>query len=102
MSGKEQRREPRYQTQASAEVKYRGTTLNVQVVEISRHGCRMVCPKLIQPGAMIDIVLFLKNPERVTGEVKWAFAEPISARGTISYQMGVALKEAVTIPNGVT
>ena len=101
MGEKNNRREPRYKIQAPAEVKYQGITLNAQAVEISKHGCRLVCPKPIQPGTRIDAVIFLKDPERVSGEVKWVIAESIPSQGTMSYIVGVACKEALLIPDDV-
>jgi len=98
MDGSEKRREPRYKIEASAEVRYQGVTVNARVVEISKHGARFICPKYIQPGAIIDAVIFLKDPERISGEVKWVTAESIPAQGTMSYTMGVACKEAMLIP----
>ena len=101
MGGKEDRREPRYKIHAPAEVKYQGITVNAQAVEISKHGCRFVCPKPIQPGTKIEAVIFLKDPERLSGEVKWVIAEPIPSQGTMSYKVGVACDEALLIPEEV-
>lgn len=102
MAEKNKRKEPRYKIQAPAEVKYQGVTLNAQAIEISKFGCRLVCSKPIQPGTKIEAVLFLKDPERVSGEVKWVIAEPIPSQGTMSYVVGVACKEALLIPEDVT
>lgn len=102
MDGSEERTEPRYKIEASAELRYQGVTVNARVVEISKHGARFICPKYIQPGAKIDAVIFLKDPERISGEVKWVIAEPIPGQGAMSYKMGVACKEAILIPNDLS
>jgi hypothetical protein len=99
MEKEEKRKEPRYKVDASVEIKYQGKTVNGKAVEISKHGARLVCPAPIQPGAKIDAVIFLKDPERVSGEVKWAIAEPDPTQGTISYVIGVALREALVLPD---
>lgn len=83
----ERRKEPRYKIDASAELKYGATTIKVKAVEISRRGIRIESTDFIDPGTRVEAVLFLKEPQRVSGEVKWVLAEP-GATG-IMYKIGI-------------
>ena len=83
----ERREEARYKVDATAELKYGATTLNVKAVEISQHGMRIESESFINPGTKVQAVLFLKEPQRVSGEVKWVLAEP-GASG-MSYKIGI-------------
>ena len=83
----DRREEARYKVDATAELKYGATTLNVKAVEISKHGMRIESESFISPGTKVQAVLFLKEPQRVSGEVKWVLAEPGAAG--MSYKIGI-------------
>jgi len=83
----ERREEARYKVDATAELKYGATTLKVKAVEISKHGIRIESENFINPGTKVQAVLFLKEPQRVSGEVKWVLAEP-GASGMF-YKIGI-------------
>ena len=83
----ERREEARYKVDATAELKYGATTLKVKAVEISKRGMRIESENFINPGTKVEAVLFLKQPQRVSGEVKWVLAEP-GASG-ITYKIGI-------------
>ena len=83
----ERRDEARYKVDAAAELKYGATTLKVKAVEISKHGMRIESEDFINPGTKVEAVLFLKEPQRISGEVKWVLAEP-GAQG-ITYKIGI-------------
>ena len=83
----ERREEARYKVDATAELKYGATTLNVKAVEISKHGMRIESESFINPGTKVQAVLFLNEPQRVSGEVKWVLAEP-GASGMF-YKIGI-------------
>ncbi|UCG81052.1 MAG: PilZ domain-containing protein [Desulfobacterales bacterium] len=87
---KEKRKEDRYKIDARAEVKYGATTVSVTAIEISKSGFRIQSADFIEPGTKIEAVLFLKEPKRIAGEVKWVLAEP--GQGTIIYKIGVFCK----------
>lgn len=87
---KEKRKEDRYKIDASAEVKYGATTISVKAVEISKNGFRMESSDFIEPGTKIEAVIFMKEPRRIAGEVKWVLAEP--GQATIIYKIGVFCK----------
>lgn len=84
---KERREEARYKIDASAELKYGSTTLNVKAVEISKSGLRIQANEFIEPGTKVQAVLLMKEPKRISGEVKWVFAEPGPAG--VSYKIGI-------------
>ena len=96
--GKEKRRDKRFKIEANVEIRYLGKTFKAQTVDISKRGFGFVSPKLISPGTKIDAVIFLKTPERVSGEVKWVIAEPDPSEGTMSYRTGVAVKGIIPLP----
>jgi hypothetical protein len=96
--GKERRREKRFKIEANVEVRCLGKTFNAQTVDISKRGFGFVSAKLINPGTKIDAVIFLKTPERVSGEVKWVIAEPDPSGGAMSYRTGVAVKGTIPVP----
>jgi len=98
MEGTERRRDKRFKIEANVEIRYLGKTFNAQTVDVSKRGFGFVSPKLISPGTKIDAVIFLKTPERVSGEVKWVIAEPDPSQGTIAYRTGVAVKGTIPIP----
>jgi len=98
MEGKEKRKDRRFKVKANVEVRYLGMTINAQVVDISKRGFGFVSPKLINPGTKVEAVIFLKNPERVSGEVKWVIAEPDPSQGTMAYKTGVAVNGTIPIP----
>lgn len=83
----ERREEARYKVDATAELKYGATTLKVKAVEISKRGMRIESTNFINPGTKVEAVLFLKEPQRVSGEVKWVLAEP-GATGML-YKIGI-------------
>jgi hypothetical protein len=83
----ERREEARYKVDATAELKYGANTLSVKAVEISKHGMRIESESFINPGTKVQAVLFLKEPQRVSGEVKWVLAEP-GASGMF-YKIGI-------------
>lgn len=83
----EKRKEPRYKIDAAVEVKYGTTTINAKAIEISRHGIKIESTDLIEPGTIVAVVLFLKEPERISGEVKWVLAEP--GQGKVNYRIGI-------------
>lgn len=93
---KERRKEARYKIDASAEVKYGATTINVKAIEISKSGIRIQSGDFIDPGTKVQTVLFLKEPQRVYGEVKWVLAEPGAAG--IVYNIGIFCKSGELIP----
>jgi len=84
----ERREEERYKVDAAAEVKYGATTLKVKAVEISKRGMRIESENFINPGTKVEAVLFLKEPQRVSGEVKWVLAEP--GPSGMSYKIGIS------------
>ena len=86
----ERRQETRYQIDASAEIKFGTTIIKVKAVEISKHGLRIQSNDFIEPGTRIETVVFLKEPQRVAGEVKWVVAEP-GATGIV-YKIGIFCK----------
>jgi hypothetical protein len=79
------------------EVKFEDKTFNARAIDISKHGFCIMCPKIIEPGSKIDAVIFLKDPERVSGEVKWATAELDPGQGTMRYKMGVEVKGTILV-----
>lgn len=85
--GKEKRREERYKIDANGEVKYGNATARVKVIDISKSGIGIQSSSLIEPGTDVEILLLLKEPKRVSGEVKWALAEPGPAG--IVYKIGI-------------
>jgi hypothetical protein len=94
---KERRQEARYKIDASAEVKYGATTINVTAVEISKSGIRIQSADFIEPGTKVQTVLFLKEPQRIYGEVKWVLAEPGAAG--IVYKIGIFCKSGELVPD---
>jgi hypothetical protein len=86
----ERREEARYKVDATAELKVGATTLKVKAVEISKHGMRIESEDFINPGTRVEAVVFLKEPQRVSGEVKWVLAEP-GASGMF-YKIGIYCK----------
>jgi hypothetical protein len=84
----ERREEARFKVDATAELKYGATTLKVKAVEISKRGMRIESTNFINPGTKVQAVLFLKEPQRVSGEVKWVLAEP-GASGMF-YKIGIS------------
>jgi len=93
--GKERRKEERHKIDASAEVKYGTTTINVKAVEISKNGFRIQSSDFIEPGTKIDALLLMKEPKRVSGEVKWAVAE-LGPAG-VTYKIGIFCKSGELI-----
>jgi hypothetical protein len=83
----ERREETRYKVDATAELKYGATTLKVKAVEISKHGLRIESENFINPGARVEAVVFLKEPQRVSGEVKWVLAE--AGASGMFYKIGI-------------
>jgi hypothetical protein len=45
--------------------------------------------QFMDPGTEVETLLFLKEPERMAGEVRWALAEPTEDK--IVYRMGIWL-----------
>lgn len=86
----ERRKDERYKIDASAEVKYGATTINVKAIEISKSGLRIQSSDFIEPKTKVEVVLLLKEPKRVSGEVKWAVAE--FGPAGISYKIGIFCK----------
>jgi len=84
----ERREEARYKVDAAAELKYGTTTIKVKAVEISKRGMRIESTSFINPGTKVEAVLFLKEPQRVSGEVKWVLADPGAAG--MSYKIGIS------------
>jgi hypothetical protein len=93
--GKERRKEERYKIDASAEVKYGATTINVKAVEISKSGLRIQSSDFIEPGTKIEALLLMKEPKRISGEVKWAVAE-LGPAG-VTYKIGIYCKSGELI-----
>jgi hypothetical protein len=93
---KERRKEARYKIDASAEVRYGTTTIHVKAIEISKSGIRIQSADFIDPGTKVQTVLFLKEPQRVYGEVKWVLAEP-GAAGMV-YKIGIFCKSGELVP----
>ena len=93
----ERRKEPRHDIDAAAEVKYGSTTIKVKAVEISKSGVRVESTDFIQPGTKVEAVLFLKEPQRISGEVKWVLAEP--GEGGIIYKIGISCESVRLITN---
>jgi hypothetical protein len=93
--GKERRKEERYKIDASAEVKYGAITINVKAVEISKSGLRIQSSDFIEPGTKIEVLLLMKEPKRVSGEVKWAVAE-LGPAG-VTYKIGIFCKSGELI-----
>jgi hypothetical protein len=83
----ERRKEARYKIDAAVELKFGTTTVNAKAIEISKHGIRIECAQLIDPGTRVQAVIFLKEPQKVLGEVNWAIAEP--GPTGILYTMGL-------------
>ncbi|MBW1739767.1 MAG: PilZ domain-containing protein [Deltaproteobacteria bacterium] len=86
----ERRKDPRYKIDAAVEVRYGTHTIYGKAVEISTHGIRIESTDPIEPGTEVEAVLFLKEPERVSGEIKWVLAEP--GQGRVNYKMGIYCK----------
>ena len=99
MADDERRKDRRYKIEANAEIRCLNMKINVKILDISKRGFRFVTPKLIKPGTKIDAVIFLKEPERVSGEIRWVIAEPDLAQGKMDYVMGVAVSGSITIPD---
>ena len=93
--GEERRKEERHTIDASAEVKYGATTINVKAVEISKSGLRIQSSDFIEPGTKIEVLLLMKEPKRVSGEVKWAVAE-LGPAG-VTYKIGIFYKSGELI-----
>jgi hypothetical protein len=93
----ERRTEARYKIDATAELKYGATTLKVKAVEISKRGIRIESTSFIEPGKKIEAVLFLKEPQRVAGEVKWVLAEP--GPTGIVYKIGIFCITGKLVPD---
>lgn len=83
----ERRREQRYKINAEAEVRYDNNTINAKALEISKHGIKIESADFIEPGTKVEAVLFLKEPERISGEVKWVVAE--QGQEKVSYKIGI-------------
>ncbi len=88
--GAERRKEERHKIDASAEVKYGATTINVKAVEISKSGLKIQSSDFIEPGTRIEALLLLKEPKRISGEVKWAVAE--FGPAGVTYKIGIFCK----------
>ncbi len=83
----ERRSEQRYKLNAEAEVTYGNNTINAKALEISKHGIKIESAEPIEPGTKVETVLFLKEPERISGEVKWVIAEP--GQEKVIYKIGI-------------
>ena len=88
--GEERREEERYKIDASAEIKYGATTINVKAVEISENGLRIQSSDFIEPETKIEVLLLMKEPKMVSGEVKWAVAE--FGPAGVTYKIGIFCK----------
>jgi hypothetical protein len=97
--GKERRTEERYKIDASAEVKYGATTINVKAVEISENGLRIQSSDFIEPGTKTEVLLLMKEPKRVSGEVTWAVAE-LGPAG-VTYKIGIFCKTGQLVKDDV-
>ena len=93
----ERRKEERYKVDASAEVKYGATTINVKAIEISKSGLQIQSSDFIEPKTEVEVVLVLKEPKRVSGEVKWVVAE--FGPAGVSYKIGIFCKSGDLIPD---
>jgi len=93
----ERRKYPRYKIDTAAEVRYRNTTIDAKAIEISAHGVRIESTSMIRPGTKVDVTLFLREPERFSGEVEWIIAE--HGQETVNYKIGIYCEEGGLISN---
>ena len=73
---------------AAIQTKY-GTSVRGVAFLMSKRWVNVQSDCFIRPGTEVETLLFLKEPERVEGEVRWAIAEPTEDK--IVYKMGIRI-----------
>lgn len=81
--------EEKYSVNAAVQTKYGAQSIRGIAALMSRRWVSVRSDEFILPGTQVETLLFLKEPERVSGEVRWTLAEPQEDK--IVYRMGIWL-----------
>ena len=81
--------EEKYSINAAVQTKYGTHSIRGIAALTSRRWVSVLSTDFILPGTEVETLLFLKEPERVSGEVRWTLAE--HKEDKIVYRMGIWL-----------
>jgi hypothetical protein len=80
--------EEKYCVNAAVQTKY-GISIRGIAAPKSGRWLSIQSNDFLRPGTDVETVLFLKEPERISGQVRWTLAEPTEDK--IRYRMGIWL-----------
>ena len=81
--------EEKYKVNAAVQEKYGSTSIRGKASVTGDRWVSVRSTQFMDPGTEVETLLFLKEPERMAGEVRWTLAEPTEDR--IVYKMGIWL-----------
>ena len=93
MNESERRRYPRYETEILVTIYIKDEKISGTIIDMGKHGFRLVSEKAIQPGSQVMIALNFTDDYAINGIIKWS--SQIKRDQNVVYSIGIEVESII-------
>ena len=93
MNESERRRYPRYETEILVTIYIKDEKISGTIIDMGKHGFRLVSEKAIQPGSQVMIALNFTDDYAINGIIKWS--SQIKRDQNVVYIIGIEVESII-------